>query len=320
MATYRTNIVHGLPNGVYHDVHGKYGEFISSTQLKKYLVSPKHFKHCLDNPDTEQTDAMKFGSLFHSLMERIAVNGSVERGVGDWRNSLSVFAAPVNEKTGQPYGTTTKAYKEAYDDFMASNGGKTIVMQDDIDKCLLMSEGLLTNSGKTSVQARKLLKWAKACEVSAFLASDDGVGLKVRPDMLTKSKIIDWKTTSLEDLSEDSIAKAIIKYGYHISLAMYQFVMYQATGQWYSPILVFVQKQAPYDCVICDMSEWCYLIDDFGDAIPGVGALEFQRLFALHIDCVRRNEWPGVERSIPESSQAIMKPAVPVWYGQKILS
>ena len=123
----------------------------------------------------------------------------------------------------------------------------------------------------------------------------------------------------LDSLDEDSIAKAIIKYGYHISLSMYQFVIHEIEGKWYTPILVFVQKQEPFDCVMCDISEWCYQYFSDEDFVkPGVGAMEFRKLLDLHTECVRNNEWPGAESSIEaDGNTRIMKPSVPYWLGMK---
>lgn len=307
-------IIKNLSNAAYHDPTGEYGEYVSSSALKRYLISPKYFKYLRENPESSNSESLKLGSLFHSLMEHIALKGSPTEGIRAWADSIAVFQPPSNEKTGQPYGAATKAYKEAYDVFLADASGKTIAKPDDVERCNAMVNSLLYDCGKTSEQVRKLLRWAKDCEISYFHETDDGVKLKVRPDMMTKNKIVDWKTTSLDDLSEDNIAKTIIKYGYHISLAMYQYVLHEIIGIWYAPVLVFVQTQAPFDCAICDICDWCYSMD----GTPNVGALEFERLLKLHRQCVNDDSWLGVEVSIPENNQAIMKPDVPAWYGQKI--
>lgn len=311
--------IYGLSNEAYHH-QAPYSEYLSSSQLKNYLKSPRYAKFALGNPTEDKSDALRFGSLFHGLLASCAEhydNGPA--AITEWLRGIAVFTPPKNEKTGQPYGTTTKAYKEAYEAFLQANECKTIASQEEVDTVLKMSQSLLINCGATSEQVRKLLKWAKATEVSYFYETEDGIKLKVRPDLLTRSKIVDWKTTALDSLDEDSIAKAIIKYGYHISLSMYQFVLHEIENKWYTPILIFVQKSEPHDCLMCDISEWCYTYfheDDF--VKPGVGAMEFQRLLDLHTECVNNNEWPGAESSIEaDGNTRIMKPAVPYWYAMK---
>ena len=312
-------IVYGLSNERYH--HGEEErKYLSSSSLKVYLKSPKAAKFALDNPTEEKSDALRFGSLFHDLMACCAEhydNGTA--AIQTWLDGIAVFTPPKDEKTGQPYGTTTKAYKEAYEAFLQANEGKTIASQEEVDTVLKMNQSLLIDCGATSEQVCKLLKWAKATEVSYFYKTEDGIKLKVRPDLLTRDKLIDWKSTSLDDLTEESIAKAIIKYGYHISLSMYQFVIHEIENKWYTPILIFVQKSEPHDCLMVDISEWCYTYYPDEDFVkPGVGAMEFQRLLKLHTECVKNNEWPGAENTIEaDGNTRIMKPAVPYWYAMK---
>ena len=312
------SVIHGLSNEEYH--HGeRFRNYLPSSQINKLAISPKAFRYALDHPDP-QTDAKRLGSLFHDLMACSAEyydNGT--EAVAQWLRGIAVFEPPVNEKTGAPYGTATKAYKEAYEMFLQANEGKMIASDEELSLVQKMSQSLLCDSGATSEQVRKLLKWAKATEVSYFYETEDGIKLKVRPDLLTHGKIVDWKTCSLDSLDEDSIARQIIKYRYDVSLAMYQRTIFQIEKKWYTPILVFVQKQEPFDCVMCDISEWCYQYFPDEDFVkPGVGAMEFRKLLDLHTECVRNNEWPGAESSIEaDGNTRIMKPAAPYWLGMK---
>ena len=312
------SVIHGLSNEEYH--YGeRFRDYLSSSQIKKLAISPKAFRYTLDHPDP-QTDAKRLGSLFHDLMACSAEhydNGT--EAVAQWLRGIAVFEPPVNEKTGAPYGTATKAYKEAYEAFLQANEGKMIASDEELSLVQKMSQSLLCDSGATSEQVRKLLKWAKATEVSYFYETEDGIKLKVRPDLLTHGKIVDWKTCSLDSLDEDSIARQIIKYRYDVSLSMYQWTIFQIEKKWYSPILVFVQKQEPFDCVMCDISEWCYQYDKTYDVVTmGCGALEFRRLLDLHAECVRKNEWPGAETLIEaDGNVRIMKPKIPAYFGMK---
>ena len=311
-------IIRGLSNEAYHH-EAPYSEYLSSSQLKRYAVSPKAFKFALAHPEP-QTDAMRFGSLFHDLMACSAEhydNGT--KAIAEWMRHIAVFDPPKNDKTGQPYGNTTKAYKEAYEAFLQANEGKMIASDEELSLVQKMSQSLLCDSGATSEQVRKLLKWAKATEVSYFYETENGIKLKVRPDLLTHGKIVDWKTCSLDSLDVDGIARQIIKYRYDVSLAMYQRTIFQIEKKWYTPILVFVQKQEPFDCVMCDISEWCYQYDKTYDVVTmGCGALEFRRLLDLHGECVRKNEWPGAETLIEaDGNVRIMKPKIPAYFGMK---
>ncbi len=312
-------IVYGLSNEAYHH-QAPYSDYLSSSQIKAYLKSPKAARLALDNPTEKKSDALRFGSLFHDLMECFARRNGDSLAIVDWSNTLAYFESPVNEKTGQPYGSTTKAYSTAYEVFLQANEGKTIVTQEETDLVIDMVRSLTLESGATSEQVRKLLKWGKP-EVSFFYETEDGIKLKVRPDLLTKRKIIDWKTTTSDDLTEESINRAILKYGYHISAAMYQYVVHEITGKWLDFILVFVSKVPPYDCVMVDMCRYGYMYVPEADYVAmGPGAMEFKRLLDLHIKCTKENHWPGAEQAIPDNNGVrILEIQPPRYYSNRFI-
>lgn len=305
-------VIHGLSNEAYH--HGEEErQYLSSSLLKKYLISPKCYKHFIDNPTEEKSDALRFGSLFHDLMACCAEhydNGT--DAIGKWLRKTAVFEPPVNEKTGLPYGSSTKAYATAYEAFLQANDGKMIASNEELSLVQNMCQALMLDSGATSEQVRKLLKWGKP-EVSHFIEYE-GLKFKFRPDLETKAKIIDYKTIASDDLSERSINAQIAKYGYDISAAFYLFMEHEQSGKWKRFYWVFVSKQPPYDAVMVDASEWTYKHED-GIILPQVGAIKMKALLDLHIRCTRRDEWPGSEIFIPRSDNGlrIMCPTPPPW-------
>lgn len=316
-------IIYNLSNEEYH--HGeKYRDYISSSQLKLYAKSPAVYKYALDHPQ-EETDAMRFGSLFHDLMASLATYSDFDNAYRYWRDSLALFTPPVNERTGQPYGATTKAYKEAYDRFSEDCYSKTITTMDELELAFAMAGSVYSDCGSTSEQVRKLLKWGKP-EVSIFHETKDGIKIKIRPDLLTNGnmnvsgKIVDWKTVNTDDLSEESLNRIILRYNYHISVAQYQWVAHKALGKWLDFYEVFVSKVPPYDAVMVNMANYGYRYLPKADmVIPGCGALEFKRLLDLHTKCTKENHWPGAETFIPGDKYRIMEIEPPRWYNNKFI-
>lgn len=281
--------IEALSNDKYHHAE-PYSAYLSSSQLKDYAKSPAYAKWHREHPDPEDGAALAFGALFHGCMEAVAQGMSVD----DWRGLVAVFEPPVNEKTGLPYGAATKRYAEAYEEFMDVNGGGLVASAQDLQLACDMAGALLDERTATGRAVRKLLEWGTP-EVSHFVEFD-GCKFKCRPDLETRKKIVDWKTTSLDTFDEDGVNRVILKYGYHISAAMYQWLVHEITGVWKSFYLVLVSKQPPHDCVIVCMDDWAYRhIAEADYTAAGPGACEFAKLRDLHIRCEKSGEYPTAE-------------------------
>ncbi|MDE7345399.1 MAG: PD-(D/E)XK nuclease-like domain-containing protein [Muribaculaceae bacterium] len=314
------NIIYGLSNDEYH-FGERFRDYISSTSLKHYLKSPRFFKFMQDNPQP-QTEAQRFGSIFHDLMASFSdVKGEIPKDLVEKQVNYHtiVFEPPINDKTGKPYGVGTKAYNEALENIKDTYPFTEIVGRQEQEALQGMLQSVLFGCGFTSEQVRKLLKWGKP-EVSIFYETEDGIKIKIRPDLLTSNKIVDWKSFAGDDLTEESINRVILKYGYHISAAQYQYVYNKVTGKWVTFYLVFIQKQPPYDCVMVDMSNYGYrYIKEWDMVQTGPGAVEFQRLLDLHTRCVKTNEWPGAETFIPGDRYRIMEIEPPRYYANRFM-
>ena len=312
-----------LSNDEYHNSE-TYAAWISSSQLKLYQKSPRYAKYKMEHPEP-QTEAMRFGSLCHSAMETFAkYHADPDTALAEWLKALAVFTPPVNKATGNPYGTSTKAYAEAYQDFLSANLDKEIVSLDDIYKVEAMVGVLVDGVTETSRQVLRLLKMkSMKSEVSHF-TEIGGVKVKCRCDMETDYGIWDFKFLTLEDFSDESLTRAVIKYGYDVSAAFYQAVVHEVTGVWKPFYLIIVSKSEPYDAIIADLSQFAYQYVESLDMVQkGPGALEFERLLALHGQCLAADEWPGAESFITESDReqtgAAIKPlAPPSWYLKKM--
>lgn len=321
-------VIHGLSNEDYHH-SPPYTEYLSSSQLKKYLISPKAFKFALDNPAEEKSDALRFGSLFHDLMEWCSrVDGDKDKQINSWAHChLAVFEPPINKTTGKPYGATSNPYKEAYKEFEDKYCLYSIVSQEEYNALVAMGHSLILNSGATSEQVRKALRYGKP-EVSHFVEYE-GCKFKFRPDLTTRYRrkgrqcadLYDWKTVATDDLSEESINRIILKYGYHISASHYQFFYHEQTGIWPGFILVLISKVAPHDCVMVDMANYGYrYLPEYDMVVPGPGAMEFKKLLDLHIKCTKDNHWPGAEQAIPDNNGVrIMEIQPPNYYSRKFM-
>lgn len=305
-------ILHNLSNGEYH--HGyQYSKYISSTQLKYLLISPAYFKY-QRSLYQYSTEAMIEGSVFHSFMECYAKDGNFDKVC----ENVLAFTTPINPRTGQEYGPNTKAVQEALQDFKDLNPNKFIIPQQMYNNVRAMVESIMTSERHGEV-IKKLLKWGTP-EVSMFLEEDEYPAMKIRCDLLTKNKIIDWKTTSSDKLDEETINKIIYQYGYDISAAMYQYVAHEVLGKWMDYYLVFISKNPPYDCVIVDMVNYGYRYNPANDEVLyGGGVIRFEKLMNLYSECLMNQEWPGADYKIePKDGVRILEIEPPAYYISKV--
>lgn len=296
-------IIRDLPNEEYHNGE-QWREYLSSTTLKNYNISPKQARYIMDNP-SEQTEAMKFGSILHDLMATLTeVKGDWDKGIETWLARIARFVPPVNPKTGKPYGAATKAYAEAYEKFLEDNAGKTIVDPKSLELAVNMANSALNECGLTSQTIRGLMQRGKA-EVSHFVEYN-GIKCKYRPDLEisdTKADIIvDWKTVATNDLRERSVKNIVRdeKYQYHVSAAYYQMLAHEEDGRWRTFMLCLMSKQPPYDCLLVNLDKYAYDYDRDNDILTtNVGVDIMERLFSLHCECKEKNRWPGAESNVP---------------------
>ena len=282
-----------LPNEISNvDYHKgeQYAKYISSSELKQILVSPKWFRFSQDNPDYTPSISLENatkGSVFHDLLQSIVNTGDTASFYGSW----AVFSPPVNDKTGKPFGYDTKAYMEAYNDFLAMNPGKEICGQNDIDLAEQMIQELRFGNKHLSADINFLIKHGKA-EQSHFVEYQGGF-FKYRTDLKTSTKIVDWKTCQPEFPKVENWSKQVVNMGYDISAAFYQFFEFIATGKWKTFYWVAQEKTPPFDFNIIDASNWAFEIGQDGEVIPHSGAQKFIRLLEIYLQCNERDDWPG---------------------------
>jgi hypothetical protein len=296
-------IIYGLPNEKYHNGE-PYNQYLSSTSLKDYMVSPKFFKYKKEHPLDFgiSDDASEKGSLYHAYMESMVNFGDNSH----WLDDYFVFDAPINERTGKPFGRDSAKYIEAFEEAKSENGNKQPISQQNIDLVKNMADQLFNNCRETSSQIKTIIKQGKA-EVSHFVEYN-GCKFKYRPDVETKKKIIDWKTVAADDLHEDSVIRIINKFHYGISAAFYQFFEHEQSGVWKNFYWVMQQKDAPYDAVLVSAENYGYSWD--GSILTlGSSALEFEKLRDQHIYCSTNNDWDG--------AQVFIQPG---WHGHRIMS
>ena len=103
---------------------------------------------------------------------------------------------------------------------------------------------------------------------------DDATGLrcKTRFDYLGE-RLVDLKTA--RSIAPRAITYAVTDYGYHVSMAARHDAIWRVTGRVADPVLLFVCKQPPYECVVHPFTDaalqrsieiWHGLLTDIAEA------------------------------------------------------
>lgn len=310
--------IYDLPNEEYHRGE-RFKDFLSSSQIKDYLISPKFARFKALHPEMFEigVEAAEKGSLYHDAMESIVNTGSLDK----WRNNLFVFQPPINERTGCPYGRETQKYKDALAEAIGSNPGKNLTSSSDVQLVETMVYELLNSCRETSKQIKQILSFKQTkAEVSHFLEYQ-GCKFKYRPDVETAKKIIDWKTVSVDDLHEDTVNRVIAKFHYGISAAFYQFMEHERTGAWKEFYWVMQQKAPPYDAVFVSSANWAYHMED-GIVKMGASALLFAKLLEQHIYCSQNSDFDGAQVFIQPGfkGRRIMIPDTPFFEKNRLFN
>ena len=168
-----------------------------------------------------ETAAMRFGRLFHALMDP----GS---GFAD------------THRCGPEVDRRTTTWKTA----VAEAKGITLLPKDDWDAMHRMADSVRANS-----VAASLLDGAKH-EVG-FRMEHDVIKVQCRADILQRDHIADLKTTT--DL--DDFGRSAATFGYHRQAALYRWIVHQACGRRLPFSFIVVENAEPfYRCRVVDLS------------------------------------------------------------------
>lgn len=234
-------------------------EGVSSSDLKKLMKSPAHFRYWKDNPQ-EDTPALLFGRSAHKYM--------LEKS--DFFNEFAV--APNCDRR-------TKDGKAEWQLFQESNTDKDIITIDDFDKIEEMHKALY----ETPFVA-KLLQGVK--ELSFFTTDDDtGLTIKCRPDCITEVDgnyiLIDYKTCN--DAEDMKFYRDSIKFGYDLQMAYYMDILQKVTGKEFQVVIIAQEKTAPYEVNVFELTE---------DYLEN-GRDLYKELLNVYKECLETDNWYG---------------------------
>jgi len=216
------------PADVYH---AKRDKFLSSHQLAEFRRNPLLYqKKQLGLVQEEDRPAYLIGQAAHAL---------VLEGRQAYEDRYA-FGGPVNPKTGEPFGSRTKAFEE-----WAAAQGKPVLTHEQMALIENLNAAVYAHE-----HAAALL--ADGVHEGVIRADYCGTACQARFDWLSPQRgIVDLKTCdSLDYLQMDARS-----YGYAHQLAFYRALATCVAG-WVLPVhLIAVEKREPFRCGVWRMGE-----------------------------------------------------------------
>jgi len=268
--------IDNLDNNEYHNSE-TYKEYWSSSNLKKYIETPREAYFSKYVAEHKNTDAFTFGNQLHDLLASKHIKGQPFI----W----NVFEPPINPKTGATYGKTTKAYLEQLAQIENPITSSDMEIINDI-------WSMIRSSDYGWFFEKEIL--GKGIAEPSFFVEQGAHNYKYRPDVITDKYIFDYKSVAKTYWNDKKLNYRITDLGYDISAAMYQYFEHERTGIWKPFIIIWIMKDPPFDILISDISQYCF--EPFGDneVIVNSGANVFLSLKDQHEACQISKNWPGL--------------------------
>ena len=234
-------------------------EGVSSSDLKKLMKSPAHFRYWKDNPQ-EDTPALLLGRACHKYVLETY----------DFYNEFAV--APNCDRR-------TKDGKAQWSLFCDQNEGKDIITEEQFEQIEAMR-----NAAYATPFVSKLLSGEK--ELSFFGTDEEtGLAIKCRPDCITEVDgnyiLIDYKTCN--DAEDMKFYRDSIKFGYDLQMAYYMDILQKVTGKEFQVVIIAQEKTAPYAVNVFELTE---------DYLEN-GRDLYKELLNVYKECSETDNWYG---------------------------
>jgi len=251
------------PADVYH---AKRDKFLSSHQLADFRRNPPLFrKKQLGLVQEEDRPAYLIGQAAHSL---------ILEGREAYEDRYA-FGGPINPKTGERFGSRTKAFEE-----WATAQGKPVLTHDQ----MALIENMYATVSEHEHAAALL---DDGVPEGVVRTEYRGTPCQARFDWLSpKHGIVDLKTCdNLDFLQTDARS-----YGYVHQLAFYRSLLACVSGTVVPVYLIAVEKREPYRCGVWRM----------GENVLGIGQQENEKAIERLKVCHERDHWPSGYEEIRE--------------------
>lgn len=220
---------------------------ISASKLKSYLLGKR-----FGEMEREPTEAMTFGSAFHSLM------------VGE-HESIAVFKDDVacrwvsrNPAVKTP--RATNKYKEIKLGFENRNKSKYIVTDADYYHIISLRDMLYADPTISRIVNLPNAKGEQEFYFDDFEFFGEKIGkVKAKMDLVSppdNAWVVDWKKTGVIPTPHKVKSHILYEYHYDIQAAWYKLIYEKHYGATPALLWIFIMDKPPYEYLMVDMSDF----------------------------------------------------------------
>lgn len=276
---------------------------ISRSALMELERTPRHFwyKYLSGEYEDEESDALRIGSAFHTLVLEPALFHDQCAVLEDGAPARPTEAV-LKAKNPSPDSLERQAW---WAEFNRNNAGKLIMRGSEFHSMKRMAASI-----KAEPAAANIIGGTGKIEQSFFwFDSQYEVEVKCRPDFIRDDMVLKGKNETIvldlktcKDASPEEFARSIVNYGYDIQAFMQMEGIEKATGK--RPVdFVFlcVEKDAPH----------CAAFYSVTPELLACGEARYHKLMAIYSACRKSNLWPGYGSQIRPISP-------PEWWVKKL--
>ena len=220
-----------IPAEEYHGA-SREGKFLSSHVLADFRKCPAlYHKRLAGKIDEPESMAFTLGRAAHKL---------ILEGRSAFDRDYAVADGPVNPKTGEPFGRTTKAFAE-----WAAAQEREVVNGKDFGFLVKLQTAVWLHPAASAMLTDGVAEGTVRAEYC-------GEPCQIRMDFFnSKCGLLDLKTCDTLDWFESDVKR----YGYIYQLAFYRAVLCERVGIKVPVHIIAVEKREPFRCGVWRISE-----------------------------------------------------------------
>lgn len=269
--------------------------YVSSSQLKAALSSPRHFKKSREPKEDKRARHFELGTFTHEAIleperfDKVVVEPKAGRNTIEGLTELVNFYARLIGKDIAIVGAKMTMLRETLDSLIAEakQQGYEAVSAADMEVIQAIKDSLAEYGGGI---IPRIMRHAQTETSMYYNDREHGLGVRIRPDGILLEEnlgtniIISVKTTSAQ--SVNLFMRDCIKHRYALAEGMYIDVATKATGRKFTgTLMIMAQTVEPYNVAAIYWS-----LDDLN-----AGLADYYRAIPIAKSVLETNEAPGFE-------------------------